>query len=175
MSSILPVARNAIKRASTRVAGPTVTAAPRYYSSTMHDNDPEVLEKEKHRNLTKQQHKTSTPIPDHAPGWNEHLASASEAAVKADQFKGSPKDLQSHTVKYVKDRHHSDHADTPTFKEPPPHEPGVSTQKMKNNDGPDVAEAPYTRDEIDGPLKSAHTETTAEKDEQKGASSRKVL
>ena len=42
----------------------------------------QILEKEKQWNLSKQQHKTSTPIPD-APGWNEHLASASEASVKA--------------------------------------------------------------------------------------------
>lgn len=66
--------------------------------STMHDNDPEVgvlccvrcadqlmkkqiLELEKNRNLRGIQHKTSTPHA-HAPGWNEHLASASEASIK---------------------------------------------------------------------------------------------
>lgn len=67
----------------------------------MHDNDPEVspwpptdnsqpertyplqlLEREKHRNLTQSQHKTSTPHKKDAPGWNEYLASASEANVK---------------------------------------------------------------------------------------------
>ena len=48
----------------------------------MHDNDPEILELEKKRNLSKQQHKTSTPHA-HAPGWNEYLASASEASIKA--------------------------------------------------------------------------------------------
>ncbi|RPD59680.1 hypothetical protein L226DRAFT_490389 [Lentinus tigrinus ALCF2SS1-7] len=154
MSSILPVARNAFKRASVRVTRPAASVAPRYYSSTMHDNDPEVLETEKRRNLAKEQHKTSTPIPEEAPGWNEALASASEAAVKADQFQGSPAELQQQTVKYVKDRHHS--ADTPTFKEPSPQEPGVSTQNMKHN-GPDELQAPYSRDEIDGPLRSAHT------------------
>lgn len=63
----------------------------------MHDNDPEVcillscpgckltkdqiLELEKNRNLRGVQHKTSTPH-SHAPGWNETLASASEASVK---------------------------------------------------------------------------------------------
>ena len=65
----------------------------------MHDNDPEVrllatthpdllqnlllqtLEREKRRNLNGNQHKTSTPIDD-APGWNEDLATASEAHVK---------------------------------------------------------------------------------------------
>jgi hypothetical protein len=54
----------------------------------MHDNDPEILELEKRRNLAKIQHKTSTPHA-HAPGWNEHLASASEASVKAFTFPSS--------------------------------------------------------------------------------------
>ncbi|TFK87148.1 hypothetical protein K466DRAFT_491389 [Polyporus arcularius HHB13444] len=172
MSSILPVARNAFKRSSVRIAGPAVRAAPRYYSSTMHDNDPDLLEKEKSRNLSKQQHKTSTPIPDHAPGWNEALASTSEANIKADKYTGSPKEMQQRTVKYVQDRHSEE---TITQTEPAPnHEPGVSTQKMRHN-GAEVNEAPYTRDEIDGPLKSAHTATTVEKDEHKEASSRKGL
>ncbi|KAF9043469.1 hypothetical protein BDP27DRAFT_1244249, partial [Rhodocollybia butyracea] len=37
-----------------------------------------VLEREKHKNLNKTQHTTSTPH-NHAPGWNKHLASTSEA------------------------------------------------------------------------------------------------
>lgn len=41
----------------------------------------QLLELEKQRNLSKQQHKTSTPISG-APGWNEALATSSEAAVK---------------------------------------------------------------------------------------------
>ena len=40
-----------------------------------------VLEREKNRNLNRTQNNTATPH-DHAPGWNEALASASEAAVK---------------------------------------------------------------------------------------------
>ena len=64
--------------------------------------------------------------------------------------------MQERTIKYVKDRHHS--ADTPTCSEPAPNEPGVSTQRMKHN-GPNGPEAPYSREEIDGPLKSAHTAT----------------
>ena len=47
----------------------------------MHDNDPVTLEAEKQRNLANKQHATSTPISE-APGWNEHLASSSEAHVK---------------------------------------------------------------------------------------------
>lgn len=41
----------------------------------------QLLEQEKKRNLSKSQHKTSTPH-KYAPGWNEYLASASEANVK---------------------------------------------------------------------------------------------
>ncbi|KAJ7677700.1 hypothetical protein DFH06DRAFT_1166955 [Mycena polygramma] len=71
------------------------------FSSTMHDNDPETLEQEKQRSLAGRgtQHKNSDKTPHaHAPGWNEPLASASEAAVKADQAHGTPQDLQKRTV-----------------------------------------------------------------------------
>lgn len=51
------------------------------HSASMHDNDPEVLEREKHRNLRGEQHQTSTPL-KHAPGWNESLATTSEAYTK---------------------------------------------------------------------------------------------
>ena len=67
----------------------------------MHDNDPEVnksrpnfsictaliqfyaqvLEREKRRNLARHPYQTSSPL-DHSPGWNETLATASEANVK---------------------------------------------------------------------------------------------
>lgn len=50
--------------------------------STIHGNDPELLEQEKQRNLNKEQHHTSTPH-EHAPGWNEYLATTSEAYTKA--------------------------------------------------------------------------------------------
>ncbi|KAJ7589022.1 hypothetical protein C8J56DRAFT_29515 [Mycena floridula] len=75
----------------------------------MHDNDPDVLEVEKTRNLSKIQHKTSSPHhEDNAPGWNEHLASSSEASVKADRSTiVSTTELQEKTVKYVKNRHHA--------------------------------------------------------------------
>jgi len=99
----------------------------------MHDNDPEVLETEKHRNLRKEQHKTSSPIKN-APGWNQHLASASEAAVKADRSDVSPAELASTTIQYIKDRHHA----APTGEE-----------------RVDAREASYERDEITGPLKGS--------------------
>jgi hypothetical protein len=67
----------------------------------VHDNDPEVLEREKRRNLSRQPYQTSSPI-DHSPGWNEHLASTSEANVKADQDTSSLHDLASRTVTHLK-------------------------------------------------------------------------
>ncbi|KAF7327691.1 hypothetical protein MKEN_00348600 [Mycena kentingensis (nom. inval.)] len=74
------------------------------YSSTMHDNDPEL------RNLTGTQHRTSTPHKEHAPGWNEHLASASEASIKADKATGNPADLAKSTIAYIEARHSPDQA-----------------------------------------------------------------
>ncbi|KAF5326932.1 hypothetical protein D9619_004290 [Psilocybe cf. subviscida] len=70
---------------------------------TMHDNDPETLEREKHRNLSGQHDKKSSPH-DHAPGWNESLASASEAFVKADKSPRSAADMQNETVSHFKAR-----------------------------------------------------------------------
>ncbi|OJT14997.1 hypothetical protein TRAPUB_8440 [Trametes pubescens] len=150
-SMITSVSRNAFKRVVARPSTSALGATPRFYSSTMHDNDPAVLEQEKKRNLSKQQHKTSTPHPDHAPGWNENLASASEAAIKADQAGVTPGNLQEQTVKYVKDRHHA--TDSATTTESPPSEPGVSTSRMSHTSS---GETSNKRDEIDGPLKTAH-------------------
>ena len=93
----------------------------------------QVLEREKHKNLSNKQHKTSAPH-DHAPGWNELLASASEANVKADKADGvTPELLQKKTVEHIKLRHH---AEDQTI--------GV--------------EAEYERDEVEGPLKRAFTQ-----------------
>lgn len=68
----------------------------------MHDNDPDILEREKKRTLAGEQ--LEKPHIDSAPGWNQHLASASEAHVKADRHPhtGSVKDLQKETVASVK-------------------------------------------------------------------------
>ncbi|KAI0072953.1 hypothetical protein K474DRAFT_1604172 [Panus rudis PR-1116 ss-1] len=111
----------------------------------MHDNDPEVLETEKQRNLKKEQHKYSTPNKN-APGWNQHLASASEAAVKADKETGSPSELQEHTVNYVKARHHS--TDSPTSK-------STSKSAYEGEERPDAGEATYDREKVEGPLKGS--------------------
>jgi hypothetical protein len=95
----------------------------------MHDNDPETLEREKRRNLSSTQHKTSTPI-DNAPGWNEDLASASEAHVKADRSSVTINDLQRKTIDYLNAKHQQD-------------------------DQMDHREASYLRDEVTGPLGTA--------------------
>ncbi|ODN84687.1 hypothetical protein, variant 2 [Cryptococcus amylolentus CBS 6039] len=76
--------------------------------ATRHGNDPEVLQKEKARNLRGEQD-SSAPHKEHAPGWNEHLASDAEANVKADQAgpSGKPgKELQDATVGHIDKHHH---------------------------------------------------------------------
>ncbi|THH31724.1 hypothetical protein EUX98_g2474 [Antrodiella citrinella] len=107
----------------------------------MHDNDPEVLEQEKQRNLRKEQHKTSAPIRN-APGWNQHLASASEANIKADRSDNHPSEMTEHTIKYLKERH------TVESEQIPPAS-GVNEERLE------ASEASYERDEISGPLKGA--------------------
>lgn len=42
----------------------------------------QVLEREKHRNLSGKHRSENPALHEHAPGWNENLASASEATVK---------------------------------------------------------------------------------------------
>ncbi|KAL4248072.1 hypothetical protein ABKN59_002387 [Abortiporus biennis] len=116
---------------------------PLRYSSTMHDNDPELLDKEKSRNMRKVQHKTSTPI-DNAPGWNQTLASASEAAVKADRSELDPSELTQRTVEYVRQRHAEEDA-------------SESNGELRV----DATEATYEKEEVIGPLKDrGHKETT---------------
>ncbi|KAF8825216.1 hypothetical protein HHX47_DHR7000305 [Lentinula edodes] len=123
-SALKAVTRTLVSRS----VGPVATTSMRY-SSTMHDNDPDVLDTEKKRNLSKTQHGTSTPH-DHAPGWNEHLASASEAHVKADRSTASPNELTDKTIKYIHERHSPENAVQPT-------------------------EASFSRDAVDGPLGQA--------------------
>jgi hypothetical protein len=89
----------------------------------------QLLEREKHRNLTGSQYGKSTPV-DNAPGWNESLATASEAFVKADRTTTTIKDLQKQTIDHVRSRNDSD-------------------ERLETR------EASYVRDEVDGPLGSA--------------------
>ncbi|KIY67266.1 hypothetical protein CYLTODRAFT_422674 [Cylindrobasidium torrendii FP15055 ss-10] len=85
-----------------RVPRALVNAGQIRFSSTMHDNDPQVLETEKRRTLAG---KSNTPH-RHAPGWNENLASTSEANVKADLADGIPSTTS--TIDYIQSRHNPD-------------------------------------------------------------------
>lgn len=105
--------RSAVTRRGIFAARHQAAVSGRRQSSTMHDNDPEVLDLEKKRNLSGTQHKTSTPHTN-APGWNEHLATASEASVKADRSDSSPEDMQRTTVEYIHSRHAPDERTEPT-------------------------------------------------------------
>jgi len=106
--------RTIVSNTVRRTATPAVTCvratslSQRFYASGsgIHDNDPETLENEKQKNLKGEQHHTSAPH-KHAPGWNEYLASTSEAFVKADQSPGplDTQKLQNETVDYVNKRH----------------------------------------------------------------------
>lgn len=81
--------------------GQARAAAPRAFGFGSHssDNDPDVLEKEKHKNLKGEQDHTIVE------GWNEKLASDSEAAVKAEHHvphedhKEQIEELQEHTTR----------------------------------------------------------------------------
>ncbi|QRW18266.1 hypothetical protein RhiXN_03190 [Rhizoctonia solani] len=86
-------------RPSVNAARRVAVPAPRYTSQRT--NDPEVLEREKHKNLRGEQHSPHT----HAPGWNEALASDSEAVIKADQATGTPQEMASSTLEYMKKQH----------------------------------------------------------------------
>jgi len=128
-------ARNILRNGTQFLTRPAVTTtfihpnlANRAYS-TMHENDPEVLEREKRRNLTRQPYQTSSPL-DHSPGWNERLASTSEANVKADQDRSSTHDLADRTVAHLK-------------------------AKVSVEDGPESSTTRFDLDEVSGPLKSA--------------------
>ncbi|KAI8332289.1 hypothetical protein BC941DRAFT_437154 [Chlamydoabsidia padenii] len=58
----------------------------------MSDNDPEVLEKEKHKQINKKN-----------KDWHEKLATHSEASVKADKHDKSHEEMVNESVKHLKD------------------------------------------------------------------------
>ncbi|KAI8470385.1 MAG: hypothetical protein J3K34DRAFT_420743 [Monoraphidium minutum] len=87
--------------AGSRLAAPSAAALARRlvramgHGSHTSDNDPAVLAKEKQRNL---KGKTPEVVPG-APGWNQGLASESEAVVKAERAPEMPmEDMQRHTI-----------------------------------------------------------------------------
>ncbi|KAK1235237.1 hypothetical protein PQX77_001543 [Marasmius sp. AFHP31] len=106
MKNVLSLSRASRAAMSMKHRPAAYSAVSRWNStSSVHENDPEVLEQEKQRNLSRTQHKTSTPHKD-APGWNETLASSSEASVKADRSVGGP--TQDETIEYILTRHNPD-------------------------------------------------------------------
>ncbi|CAE6408760.1 unnamed protein product [Rhizoctonia solani] len=82
--------------------------------------------REKHKNLRGEQHSPHT----HAPGWNEALASDSEANIKADKTASTPQDMASSTLEYMKKQHPDSWSDT--------------IREHTN--------APYIKDSVQGPL-----------------------
>lgn len=79
------------------------------FGSHSSDNDPDVLHKEKERNL--QAGKPKSAVKDLEEGWNEKLASDSEAAVKAERHHDddeSIEELQKKSVHHIRTEHHEE-------------------------------------------------------------------
>jgi hypothetical protein len=77
------------------------------FGSHVSDNDPEVLEREKQKSLDARKHPEAGLNGGrglkNAPGWNERLASDSEAIVKAElEPEEDPKTLQQETIEFLK-------------------------------------------------------------------------
>lgn len=79
LSTMLSLAARTTLRAARPCAAPAAVRFVGGHGSTMHDNDPELLEREKAKNLAGHEHETGI---HNAPGWNDRLASSSEAAIK---------------------------------------------------------------------------------------------
>jgi len=120
----------------------------RFYSSTIHENDPVTLENEKARNLQGKQHNTH---PEDAPGWNEALASESEAVIKAqrssDAGHADPKEMVEKTIQSVMKKHHGEKVPIVQIRS--------ETEQLLTHDNGEISEAKYEKDEVVGPLKEA--------------------
>ncbi|KAJ9120399.1 hypothetical protein QFC24_005356 [Naganishia onofrii] len=70
--------------------------------SQMHESDPQKLGDEKDKHLAGKDQDRQTH-PEDAPGWNETLASESEAVIKAETTQDGPpsKELQAKTVEHL--------------------------------------------------------------------------
>ncbi|KIY50683.1 hypothetical protein FISHEDRAFT_71721 [Fistulina hepatica ATCC 64428] len=138
LTNVLQASRRTLSKVGrprpVHVAPQSPASQARAFSSTVSENDPEVLVKEKERNLSGKQHTTSSTL-DHAPGWNEYLATDSEAAVKADGSTDTFVQMTARTVEHIKMRH--------------PVENGT-------------LEASYASDTVMGPLSKKGVETRAE-------------
>lgn len=158
----LTVAQSAVSRSGVvEISRATSTSRVHAYStssSTMHDNDPEVLEREKQRNLSGAMGKTAEMF-DFAPGWNETLASASEAHIKADKSSGNPIDLQRRTVEFLRVNNDPEN--------PQGHDDGLnSNQNEYNVDGKRVSgrRTEKIEKEIEREIRDASHMTASEQD-----------
>lgn len=69
--------------------------------SHVSENDPEVIEKEKERSISK---KVKSRVGESAPGWSELLASDSESVVKAERTTvTSVEEMQRMTIECLKE------------------------------------------------------------------------
>ncbi|TDL16554.1 hypothetical protein BD410DRAFT_795202 [Rickenella mellea] len=137
MSSVRRLLSKSVAASRATIAAPRFYTSFRHYSSAVHENDPKTLDEEKARNLSKKQHATSTPH-ENAPGWNEYLASASEAHIKADKSDATTiESMTTTTIKHVHARHHGD-------------------------DKVISVEAEYEKEEVDGPLGGAASRSSSD-------------
>lgn len=108
----------------------------------------QVLEAEKHRNLAHNIHdKTHSPH-DYAPGWNEVLASVSEAAVKVWAI-ALTSQSPSHMINFQADKSDVNVGELQS----------VTVEKLTTQrteiDGEESTTAHYVRDTVTGPLSGA--------------------
>lgn len=158
---MLSLSSRAILKRSFLAHRPAARLNATYYAS-MHNtgdqetahryNDPKVLEAEKHKNPASEQRTASIPISE-APGWEEDLATSSEAHVKVghnwqafDAVNSQPYTLQADksgdttatlvtkTVEHIHARHSPE-------------------ERLGSR------EAPYERDAVEGPLRSGTPES----------------
>lgn len=107
LGSSLHAAAAAVRNNARRGAHSSASVARQ--ESHVHDNDPDVIEKEKERSL---RGRTPTFVPS-APGWNQNLASDSESVIKAVQMDAAHgamtvEEMQNHTIKIVQELHPHD-------------------------------------------------------------------
>jgi len=139
-----------------RVA-PVFTARMYAVGSQMSNEDPKTLEREKERTLHRKQ---TLDTHDHAPGWNESLASESEAHVKADQANIDPSTLPERTIAALHQQHSADEGAAGEYATT--HTTTVKTEVdvTSRTDSSDPSVTSHTqhehalneRDEVEGPL-----------------------
>ncbi|KAK0199992.1 hypothetical protein DFS33DRAFT_1388292 [Desarmillaria ectypa] len=101
-----PVICSALKKGA-KTPTCAVLGTTRNFSS-VHGNDPVIIEREKLKSLSKGRFQTSAPV-DGAEGWNEFLATDSEVFVKADRnTRISVEDLQERTVTHMRSARQED-------------------------------------------------------------------